>query len=398
MVMATKQGFPPELLTQSAQKRLDYFKAPGKTVRHRNLELAYNQVLRAIREPAGASIILVMGPSGVGKTTLLRLVEKNILEESLPQMELDPGWIPIVCVEAVAPGKDTFRWKDFYKRTLIAIDEPLIQEKISYSEDGIRRDSEGKLIVKSRATEDSLRLAMEQALSHRRPYTLAVDEFQDIGKMASQKVLEAHMDSIKSAVNTTKIPWTGFGTYQLLDFLELSPQLSRRTRIIHLPRYRLEEDEDIEVFKLALKHLLYRMPLPETPRLVNKYWEYCYERSIGCIGTLKDWLVQALDLALEEGATTLSLNHLEKTAKLTSECIQMAKDAIEGEDMLTDSKESQRQLRELLNSKKQKIQEAQTNSGKDDKQENNAGKSKGSSRRRVGQRNPKRDPVASESL
>ncbi len=396
--MATKQGFPPELLTQSTQKRLDYFKAPGKTVRHRNLELAYNQVLRAIREPAGASIILVMGPSGVGKTTLLRLIEKNILEESLPQMELDPGWIPIVCVEAVAPGKDTFRWKDFYKRTLMAIDEPLIQEKISYSEDGIRRDSEGKLIVKSRATEDSLRLAMEQALSHRRPYTLAVDEFQDIGKMASQKVLEAHMDCIKSAVNTTKIPWTGFGTYQLLDFLELSPQLSRRTRIIHLPRYRLEEDEDIEAFKLALKHLLYRMPLPETPCLVNKYWEYCYERSIGCIGTLKDWLVQALDLALEEKATTLSLNHLEKTAKLTSECIQMAKDAIEGEERLTDSKESQRQLRELLNSKKPKIQEAQTNSGKDDKQENNASQSKGSSRRRVGQRNPKRDPVGSESL
>ncbi len=396
--MATEQGFPPELLTQSAQNRLDYFKSPDKTVMHRNLKLAYDQVRRAIREPAGASIILVMGPSGVGKTTLLRLVEKNILEESLPQMELDPGWIPIVCVEAVAPGKDTFRWKDFYKRTLIAIDEPLIKEKISYGEDGIRRDSEGKLIVKSRATEDSLRLAMEQALSHRRPYTLAVDEFQDIGKMASQKVLEAHMDCIKSAVNTTKIPWTGFGTYQLLDFLELSPQLSRRTRIIHLPRYRLEQNEDIKEFKRVLKHLLYRMPLPETSPLVEKHWEYCYERSIGCIGTLKNWLVQALDLALEEGATTLSLSHLQQTAKLTSECIQMAKDAIEGEERLTDSKESQRQLRELLNSKKQKIQEAQTNSGKDDKQQNNAGKSKGSSRRRVGQRNPKRDPVASESL
>jgi hypothetical protein len=76
----------------------------------------------------------------------------------------------------------------------------------------------------------------------------------------------------------------------------------------------------------------------------------------------------------------------------------MAKDAIEGEERLTDSKESQRQLRELLNPKKQKVQEAQTNSGKDDKQENNASKSKSSGRRRVGQRNPKRDPVASESL
>jgi hypothetical protein len=76
----------------------------------------------------------------------------------------------------------------------------------------------------------------------------------------------------------------------------------------------------------------------------------------------------------------------------------MAKDAIEGEEKLTDSEDSQRQLHDLLNSKKQKVQEAQTNSGKDDKPENNGGKSKGSSRRRVGQRKPKRDPVASESL
>jgi hypothetical protein len=199
-------------------------------------------------------------------------------------------------------------------------------------------------------------------------------------------------------VNTTKIPWTGFGTYQLKDFLDLSPQLSRRTRIIHLPRYRLEQDKDIEEFKRVLKHLLYRMPLPETPPLVKKQWEYCYERSIGCIGTLKDWLVQALDLALEEGATTLSLSHLEQTAKLTSECIQMAKDAIEGEERLTDSNDSQRQLRELLNPKKQKLQEDRTNSDGNGKQQNNGSKSKDSSRRRVGQRNPKRDPVASESL
>jgi energy-coupling factor transporter ATP-binding protein EcfA2 len=392
MVMAANQGFPPELLTQSIQERLDYFKAPDRTVKHRNLELAYKQVRRAILQPAGASIILVIGPSGVGKSTLLSLVKNNILKESSAQMELDPGWIPIVCVEAVAPGNNTFRWRSFYKRTLIAIDEPLINDKISYSEDGIRRDSEGKLIVKSRATEDSLRLAMEQALSHRRPYTLAVDEFQDIGKLASYRLLEAHMDCIKSVVNTTKIPWTGFGTYQLLDFLDLSPQLSRRTRIIHLPRYNHKDDNDIEEFKDVLKHFLYRMPLPETPRLVTKHWEYCYEGSIGCIGTLKDWLVQALDLALEEGATTLTLSHLEQTAKLNSECLEMAKDAIEGEERLTNTEDSRDQLRKLLNGEKQKNQEEQTNSGGDANQQNNGSKSKGS-RRGVGDRKPKRDPV-----
>ena len=102
--------------------------------------------------------------------------------------------------------------------------------------------------------------------------------------------------------------------------------------------------------------------------------------------------------ALEEGVMTLSLSHLEQTAKLLSECIEMAKDAIEGEEKLTDTEDSQRKLRELLEPQKQQPQEAQTNSGKDDKQENNASKSKGSSKGRVGQRNPTRDPVGSESL
>ncbi|BAY33693.1 AAA ATPase [Nostoc carneum NIES-2107] len=250
----TQYKFPAELLEHSSEERLQYFKNPGITLMHPNLKTAFDKAYRSIREPAGASIILVIGPSGVGKSTLQRLLRKKILEESLAQMETDPGWIPIVCVEAPAPAKGTFRWKNFYRIILIAVDEPGIDQKISYNFDGIRRGSDGQLVVAGRATEDSLRIAMEKALVHRKPYTLAVDEFQHIGKMAGEQLLQAHMDCVKSAVNTTNVPWTGFGTYQLLDFLELSPQLSRRTKVIHFPRYRLECDEDIKAFKRVLEH------------------------------------------------------------------------------------------------------------------------------------------------
>jgi flagellar biosynthesis GTPase FlhF len=60
--------FPRQLVHQSSQVRLDYFKA--YTVAHPALKQADQAVWNALREPAGASLIFIFGPTGVGKTTL----------------------------------------------------------------------------------------------------------------------------------------------------------------------------------------------------------------------------------------------------------------------------------------------------------------------------------------
>jgi len=52
-----------------------------------------------------------------------------------------------------------------------------------------------------------------------------------------------------------------------------------------------ENLEDITDFKRVLKSFSNAMPLRETPDL-EKHWEYLYERSIGCVGIVKDWLTQ----------------------------------------------------------------------------------------------------------
>jgi flagellar biosynthesis GTPase FlhF len=57
--------FPRHLLNESPASRLNYFKA--YTVAHPALKQADQAVWNALREPAGAALIFVVGPTGVGK-------------------------------------------------------------------------------------------------------------------------------------------------------------------------------------------------------------------------------------------------------------------------------------------------------------------------------------------
>jgi flagellar biosynthesis GTPase FlhF len=71
------QSFPRELLEQPPSARLAYFKA--FTVAHPFLSQADTAVWNALREPAGALLIFVVGPTGVGKTTLLAHLEQRLV-------------------------------------------------------------------------------------------------------------------------------------------------------------------------------------------------------------------------------------------------------------------------------------------------------------------------------
>jgi hypothetical protein len=66
---------------------------------------------------------------------------------------------------------------------------------------------------------------------------------------------------------------------------------------IHLGRYHAEIESQRQHFINALYTFQDRIPLTEKPDLVSK-WDYFYERSIGCVGVLKDWLTRSLALVL----------------------------------------------------------------------------------------------------
>ena len=79
-----------------------------------------------------------------------------------------------------------------------------------------------------------------------------------------------------------------------------------------------------------------------------QHWSYFYERSIGCVGVLKDWLVRAVATALHDGSDTLTLTRVQDHALSEAQCERMAIEATEGEQALCYTEQRREHLWSLL--------------------------------------------------
>jgi len=347
------------------------------TIAHPLVLQTKERLLSAIRSAAPGSLILVLGPTGVGKTTLRLKIEQLLTQEVLPSLESDRGRIAFVSVNTMAPLNGNFSWKDHFARLLRQMNEPLIGDKLNGE-----RNSSGQFTPAPRAGFE-LQYAVEQALRHRRPAAVFLDEAQHLGRIASGRKLADQLDVVKSMASQTKIVHVLLGTYELLAFRNLSGQLSRRSLDIHFRRYRCEEKSDLESFHNILLTFQAQFPLPE-PCDLSRWIDLLYERSIGCVGVLKEWLLRALAVAMAEGKASLHKRHLEETALLASQCERILIEAREGEARLKEDDASRSRLRNLLG-----IGEAIVVPTDSQAQRDAPVRAKG----RCARRNPKRDKV-----
>jgi hypothetical protein len=137
------------------------------------------------------------------------------------------------------------------------------------------------------------------------------------------------------------------GTYELIPLRNLNGQLSRRSIDINFGRYVAQDEEHRQAFINVLFTFQEHLPLVKTPDLVSR-WDYFYERSIGCVGILKDWLTRSLSLALENDSQTLTLKHLEHRALSVSQCSTLLREAVDGERELQEKAEARASLRRNL--------------------------------------------------
>jgi hypothetical protein len=341
--MASVDGFPRALLAQPSADRLAYFAA--RVVAHPRLKQTHQALLAALQPPSEAALVLVYGPTGVGKTTLRRRIEQQLLAAALPELEREPGRVPVLGLEAVAPESGHFNWKDHYVRLLRALDEPLIDRKhaprLSGGRDG------GRVRVEHTVPTPELRRAVEQCLQQRQVAVVIVDEAQHLGRLASGRRLLDQMDTLKSLAALTGTIHVLVGTYELLGLAELSAQLSRRSREIHFGRYHADMADDQQAFQSVLLTFQRHLPLKVEPDLVGR-WEELYERSVGCVGVLKHWLQRALAAALEADAPTLTQRHLDQQAVPPRTLLSLAREIAEGEAALAGSGREQADLRRLL--------------------------------------------------
>jgi energy-coupling factor transporter ATP-binding protein EcfA2 len=342
---APPTGFPRELLTQPWRARLEYFR--DYTIAHPRLVAARDALVGAIHERAPNSLILVLGPTGVGKTTLRLKIEQLMITEMLADLRADPGRLPVVSVECIAPESGTFSWRDHFRRLLLEMEEPLVDYKLNPDAPARVGNRVVKFLPSARAAGSEYHYAVELALRFRRPVAVLIDEAQHLARMGSGRRLSDQLDVIKSIANRTGTIHVLLGTYELLAFRNLSAQLSRRSIDIHFQRYRADDSGDRRMFLTVLRSFEQHLPLAQPPDLVNE-WEYLYERSIGCVGVLKDWLVRALTRVLARNATVLTSRDLREHALSVSQCEKLLAEAVEGESRLAESAEQRSRLRTRL--------------------------------------------------
>jgi energy-coupling factor transporter ATP-binding protein EcfA2 len=339
------RSVPTEVLRQSPPERLQFFQR--FTVAHPLLQQAKDQLHAALHDAAPGALVFVFGPTGVGKTTLRLRMEQALVQELLPQLHRDRGRLPYVSLEALAPETGSFNWKEHFRRMLLSMNEPLIDYKTVPTMTTPPRDSPPRYAAATAAVSSHLRYAVEQALMHRRPVAVFLDEAQHLGKMASGRKLLDQLDVLKSIANQTRTLHVLIGTYDLLFFRHLSGQLSRRGIDVHVARYRAEHEEERAVFKNVVWTFQHHLPLRRPLDLVT-HWELLYERCIGCVGILKEWLLRALTLVFRAGEESLTVEHLERTALSVGQCEQMLAEAQAGEVLLAEHRDARLRLRNRL--------------------------------------------------
>lgn len=347
-----KQGFPRGLLRRSKRTRLDYFAA--YTIGHAIIVEALDAALRAITQPIDTwtPVILVIGPAGVGKTTLIRAVERELARRLRREIAANPGRLPSVSIVSDVPEAGSFNWKDFCLLGLDAVNEPLIERKIDLPSPA-SRVTEIPSIVNSRTPAHVLRRALVSALIHRAPAAFLIDEAQQLAMIAGSRKLQHQMDYIKRLADATRVPPVLVGNYGLCLLRNQSAQLGRRTREIHVRRYDATRPHDATDFQDIVLSFQYHLPLADQPDLIAN-WEYLYLRSVGCIGLLKQWLMDALDRAVEAGAATMTRADLERTAPPPSKSKTVLEEALDGEAKLAeldpeaDPRAAEAELRSLL--------------------------------------------------
>jgi AAA domain len=200
------ESFPPELLTRPVGARQEYFEQRC-LISHPRLLEALESIIQAICPPGeGASVrrpgtmALVIGPSRVGKTTLIRLLEERLLAMTKELMVSDPNFIPFASILAAGQGTNRFEWAEYYRAVLRALHDPFVDGKVA----------------RIRARE--LREAMETALTQRSPLALIVDEAHHLAEAARGSRLQSQLNHLKHFENATGVSHILVGTYEMRPF------------------------------------------------------------------------------------------------------------------------------------------------------------------------------------
>src|SRR5712691_10139119 len=329
-------------LTGEARARLHAFKEV--TVKHARLQEVDRAMSLAIEEHADATHLLLCGPGGVGKSTVIKHVTEQFTAE-----EPNRAMVPIVSLEARTSDYGPYLRMDYYRQVLTALGGHIQVKEILVNVAHLMTAPKSPHVRPGATDWLDMREAVEQALLVSRVKAVFIDEAHQLMQGDGRYNVDEQLEWLKSMTNRSNVLHILVGPYPLFTFRNTSGQLARRGRDLHFPRYHVERAAERQEFVGALQYLLERVPLTCDLDTELKRWRWFAEGSLGCIGILKTWLVDAVAAALTIGSTTLTEDILARTMLHPAKRVSLEMEAREGEfEVNTRNTDSDRQLQLLL--------------------------------------------------
>lgn len=266
-------------------------------IKHPRMRSVMNAVFLAI--PDRQRMVMVAGPSGIGKTQLGNALREMIIADLKSKIAVVPSWIPVINVEAPPSYRERFTWGRFYIWALKALGLAL------KTNDVVKVVDEHGLYHRrtcANLSETELEELFLQQVNVRGCRCIIVDEAHQI--MDDPDALPQTLNILKSLLNRSKVTLVLLGTYRQSEMLMKLPELTRRTTAIEFPRYDLTQGEkEVRAFYHLLDQLAILAKQPGLLEIVRSHPRLMYIGSLGLVGLLKPWIVRACAEAATQSRT-----------------------------------------------------------------------------------------------
>jgi energy-coupling factor transporter ATP-binding protein EcfA2 len=306
-----------EILKLDAASRITWFENIKEN--HLELEMIRNHLSELLAPQNDTKVINIIGPTGIGKTTLATRITEGVVKQINGQAEL--GTCPVLFVKAPANGEKSLSWTSFYNRILNAANEPAVDAKREFEING------GIMKFSSKTTVHALRDAIESMLTARKVKVVIVDEAFHLLRF---KNYTAVMDTIKSLADCSIAKLILIGDYSLVDVASEYGQVARRSEILHYKRYHHSKPRHRKEFERIIQRLQNNWPCAEAPNF-TAISEELMDVSLGSVGFLKSLLTKTALLQMKAKDEKFSMKHLSKSVKSKKLLATIERETVDGE-------------------------------------------------------------------